>query len=166
MLTTNQKGAIAEAAIAFEAVKLGVGVYRPLMDERYDFIFDMRSRLVRVQCKWASTRGDVVVVPLYSCRRTAQGLRRMCYSPDQVDAFAAYSPETERCYFAEMSEIGNLQMLHLRLRPTKNNQAAGIRWAKDYELAATIGGPGPIAQLGERRAGSAKAAGSSPAGST
>jgi hypothetical protein len=30
MLTTNQKGAIAETAIAHEAVKLGIGVYRPL----------------------------------------------------------------------------------------------------------------------------------------
>ena len=166
MLTTNQKGFIAESAIAFEAAKLGIGVYRPFTDERYDFIFDVRSRLLRVQCKWASTRGDVVVVPLYSSRRTAQGLRRMCYSPEQVDAFAAYSPETERCYFAEMSEIGNLQVLYLRLRPTKNNQAVGIRWAKDYELAATIGRPGPIAQLGERRDGIAEAAGSSPAGST
>jgi hypothetical protein len=139
MLTTNQKGAVAESAIAFEAVKLGIGVYRPLMDERYDFIFDMRSRLLRVQCKWASTRGDVVVVPLYSSRRTADGLRRTCYSPDQIDAFAAYSPETERCYFAEMSEVGSLQVLYLRLRPAKNNQAAGIRWAKDYELGATLG---------------------------
>ena len=138
MLTTNQKGAVAESAIAFEAVKLGIGVYRPLMDERYDFIFDMRSRLVRVQCKWASTRGDVVVVPLYSSRRTAEGLRRTLYSADQIDAFAAYSPETGQCYFAEMSEVGNLQVLYLRLRPAKNNQAAGIRWAKDYEFAARM----------------------------
>jgi hypothetical protein len=138
MLTTNQKGFIAESAIAFEAAKLGIGVYRPLTDERYDFIFDLRSRLVRVQCKWASTRGDVVVVPLYSSRRTANGLRRTCYSPDQIDAFAAYSPETERCYFAEMSEVGKLQALYLRLRPAKNNQAAGVRWAKNYEFGATL----------------------------
>lgn len=138
MLTTNQKGFIAESAIAFEAAKLGIGVYRPLTDERYDFIFDLRSRLIRVQCKWASTRGDVVVVPLYSSRRTANGLRRTCYSADQIDAFAAYSPETERCYFAEMCEVGTLQALYLRLRPAKNNQAAGVRWAKNYEFGATL----------------------------
>lgn len=138
MLTTNQKGAVAEAAVAFEAAKLGIGVYRPLSDERYDLIFDVGSRLVRVQCKWASTRGDVIVVPLYSSRRTAQGLRRMCYTADQVDAFAAYSPETERCYFAEFQEVGGLQALNLRLRPSKNNQSAGVRWARDYELGATL----------------------------
>lgn len=138
MLTTNQKGAVAEAAVAFEAVKLGIGVYRPLSDERYDLIFDLGDRLVRVQCKWASTRGDVIVVPLYSSRRTAEGLRRMCYTADQVDAFAAYSPETERCYFAEFEEVGGRQALNLRLRPSKNNQSAGVRWARDYELGATL----------------------------
>jgi hypothetical protein len=138
MLTTNQKGAIAETAIAHQAVKLGIGVYMPYSDERYDLIFDIRSRLLRVQCKWASTRGDVMIVPLYSSRRTADGLRRTCYSPEQVDAFAAYSPETEHCYFVEINDVGALQALHLRLRPARNNQAVGIRWAKDYEFAATL----------------------------
>jgi hypothetical protein len=63
----------------------------------------------------------------------------MCYSPDQVDAFAAYSPETERCYFVEIGDIGDLQVLYLRLRPAKDTQAAGIRWAKNFELGATLG---------------------------
>jgi hypothetical protein len=32
VLTTNQKGAIAETAIAAAAVRLGIGVWRPLVD--------------------------------------------------------------------------------------------------------------------------------------
>jgi len=44
VLTTNQKGAIAEAAVAKEAIKLGIGVYAPYGDERCDFIFDLRPR--------------------------------------------------------------------------------------------------------------------------
>ena len=52
-LTTDQKGAIAELAIAHAAAVLGVGVFKPLTDgERYDLIFDLRPRLLRVQCKW------------------------------------------------------------------------------------------------------------------
>ena len=39
-LTTNQKGAIAEASIAREAIKLGIEVYRPVMEGgRFDLIF-------------------------------------------------------------------------------------------------------------------------------
>ena len=63
MLTTDQKGAVAESAVIHAAIKLGIGVFKPLTDgERYDLIFDLRPRLVRVQCKWAVRQGDVIVV--------------------------------------------------------------------------------------------------------
>src|SRR5882762_2932808 len=58
MLTTNQRGAVAETAIIHEAVKLGIGVYQPVADERTDLIFDLHPRLVRVQCKTAACYGD------------------------------------------------------------------------------------------------------------
>jgi len=93
---------------------------------------------VRVQCKWASCRGDVIVVPLYSTRRAADGLRRTYYSANDVDAFAAYAPGTGCCYYAEFAEIGAQQALNLRLGPTRNNQAIGVRWAKEYEFAARL----------------------------
>jgi hypothetical protein len=51
------------------------------------------------------------------------------------------------------------------LSPTRNNQSAGINWAKDFEFAATLGVLGAVAQLGERRDGIAEATGSSPVGS-
>ena len=62
VLTTSQKGAIAEAAVAKAAIELGIGVYRPYGDERADFIFDLRPQLVRVQCKWAGVRGGASAV--------------------------------------------------------------------------------------------------------
>ncbi len=63
-LTTDQKGAIAESAIVHAAIKLGIGVLKPLTDgHRYDLAFDLESgRLVRVQCKWAPLHGNVIVV--------------------------------------------------------------------------------------------------------
>ena len=45
VLTTNQKGVAAEQAIVFEAaIELGVGVFAPLDDERYDLVLDLRPR--------------------------------------------------------------------------------------------------------------------------
>ncbi|MFL5950587.1 MAG: group I intron-associated PD-(D/E)XK endonuclease [Gaiellaceae bacterium] len=52
MLTTDQKGAVAKLAIAKAAADLGIGVWAPFTVERYDLIFDLRPRLIRVQCKW------------------------------------------------------------------------------------------------------------------
>ena len=137
MLTTNQKGSVAEMAIAHEAVKLGIGVYLPIGDERCDLIFDLRPRLLRVQCKWASRYDDVIVVPLYSARRAREGLRRSFYSRDEIDAFAAYCPDTESCYFFSLDDVGQNEK-RLRLGPTRNNQAKGVRWAKDYDFAGRL----------------------------
>jgi hypothetical protein len=45
MLTTNQKGLVAETAVIHECAKLGVPVARPLDDQRYDLIFDLGAKL-------------------------------------------------------------------------------------------------------------------------
>ena|SRR5262245_45693985 len=168
MLTTDEKGSIAELAIASAAANLRIGVFKALTDgERYDLIFDLRPTLVRVQCKWATRHGDVVGVRAYSCRRTAEGLVRRGYSADEIDAIAAYCLELDACYFIPFEAIGNQRVVQLRLRPTRNNQRRRIRWAEDFEFAATLRRQfGAVAQLGERPAGSREATGSSPVGST
>jgi PD-(D/E)XK endonuclease len=167
VLTTDQKGAIAEAAIALGAIELGIGVSRPLGDERYDLIFDLRARFLRVQCKWASRDGEIVRVRSYSCRRTRDGLIRRPYSTEEIDAVAAYCAELDRCYLVPGQLFGGRAVIHLRLGPTRNSQRRGINWAEQYEFAATLGRPhGAIAQLGERQRGTLEVAGSSPAGST
>ena len=77
VLTTNQKGSIAEQAIALEATRVGIEVYRPVAEGgRFDLIFAFEdASLARVQCKWAQKWGDVVQIRPYTSRRgvTAPG---------------------------------------------------------------------------------------------
>jgi hypothetical protein len=164
-LTTNQKGAIAEMEIATAAMRLGIPVSRPLNDERYDFVFELSSGLVRVQCKWAVKDDEVVIIRCRRCRRGPEGLIRHAYKPGEIDAIAAYCPDTDACYFLPAMMSVNRAAVQLRLAPTRNNQSRLINWARDYEFGARLSDLGPIAQLGERDAGSVEAAGSSPAGS-
>jgi hypothetical protein len=166
VLTTDQKGAIAEAAIAFAAIERGIGVFKPLSDgERYDLIFDLRPALVRVQCKFAVQRDDVIVVYCYSSRRTATGLRRRAYARDEIDAFAAYCPDLHQCYYLPVGEFPGRFAIQLRLREPRNNQRLRINWARDYEFEAKLPRVGAVAQLGERQRGTLEATGSSPVGS-
>src|SRR5438067_1945668 len=153
MLTSDQKGAVAELAIAKAAANLGIGVWSAHTVERYDLIFDLRPGLVRVQCKWAKRRGDVVVLPCYRNRRNRDGLLRQHYSADDIDAYAAYCSDVDQCYFLPMTEFSNRIAIQLRLEASKNNQRLRINWASDYEFAATLGRRGAIAQLGERLLG-------------
>ena len=140
MLSSDEKGTIAELAIIYEATKLGVGVFKAVNDgSRCDLIFDVGRRLARVQCKWASRYGDVIVVRCYSARRSATGLMKRYYTPNEIDAFAAYCADVDRCYFIPIDELSGETGIQLRLAATRNNQKRGIRWAEAYEFAATLG---------------------------
>ena len=134
-MTTDQKGAIAEAAIGHAAIKLGIDVYRSIVEGgRYDLILDIGTRLLRVQCKWARRRDGVVAVRCYSCRRTANGLLHRKYTAQEIDAIAAYCPDTNGCYLLPVELVGGRREVSLRLAPTRNGQKHGIRWADDYEF--------------------------------
>jgi hypothetical protein len=126
-LTTNQKGAIAEAAITKLALEHGVDVYRPVVEGgRYDLIFAAGRQLLRVQCKWARIYRDVVVVRCFTSRRARSGLVHRAYTADEVDAIAAYCPELERCYLIPFEAVGASAALHLRrLGATQQSASRG-----------------------------------------
>jgi hypothetical protein len=166
-LSTDQKGAIAESAIVHAAIKLGIGVFKPVTDgHRYDLVFDLFRRLVRVQCKWAPLYRNVVIVRVYSSRRTATGLSRRRYTAGEIDAIAVYCPELDRCFFIPAQRVDGHQQLSLRVEPSRNNQAVGVNWADDFAFERlAFGFRGAVAQLGERCDGIAEATGSNPVGS-
>ena len=166
-MTTDQKGAVAETAIVHAATKLGIEVFRPLIAaSRCDLVFGIGRDLLRVQCKWAAVSRGGIPVRCYSSRRCADGFRHRRYTTDEVDAIAVYCPDVDRCYFLPLGEFDGPTHIRLRLEPTLNNQSAGIRWAGDFEFAATLGAPGAIAQLGERLLCKQEVTGSIPVGST
>jgi hypothetical protein len=137
-VTPDEKGTIAEAAITAAAVKR-VPVLRPINDgTRYDLVFVLREGFTRIQCKWARLVGDVIVVRCYSCRRGRDGLLRRTYTADEVDAFAAYCPDLDCCYYLPLEMFPTRKQVQLRVRPTQNNQASGINWAEDFDFAATL----------------------------
>jgi hypothetical protein len=138
-LTPSQKGAAAEAAITAEAILCGLTVLRPLCEgRRYDLVINLDPELMRVQCKLAQRLDGVVSVGLATNRYTPGGYVSTTYRPSEVDAIAAYSPELDRCFLIPISEVAGRSAIHLRLDPTKNNQAQRIRWAADYDFKAML----------------------------
>jgi PD-(D/E)XK nuclease superfamily protein len=160
VLTTNQKGAIAETAILHEATKQGIVVYRPAVEgARADMIFECGARLLRIQCKWARLVGEVVEVRARTCRRGPGGTYvRGTYSADEVDAIAAYCMANDTAYLLPFAMFAQQTALYLRLSEARNNQQRLVHWAEHYRLGA-------IAQLGERDTGSVEVVGSSPTSS-
>jgi prevent-host-death family protein len=160
VLTSNDKGNIAEVAIALEAMKLGVDVLKPIGEHgRYDLAFDLGHRILRVQCKTAKRRGEVLVINLVSSWHSPGGYVRNRYEPGEVDLIGAHDHESGSCYLIPFDFVSGMTALQLRLSPPRNGQRASIHFAADHTL------PGAIAQLGERVHGMHEVAGSSPAGS-
>ncbi len=140
-MTSDEKGSIAEAEIVAAAVRLGVGVLKPLNEGlRYDLMFDLHPRLLRVQCKWAVRRGDVVVVNCRTCRRGRDGYVRGSYTAEEVDAIGVYCADLDTCYLVPIAQVTGRPSILLRLAPTRNNQRIGVNWASDFEFAATLSG--------------------------
>jgi prevent-host-death family protein len=157
----NRKGAVAELKIAAAAVSLAVPLLRPMSEHgRYDLVFEIGDRLLRIQCKWAARKGDVLLIHTGGSYLSPHGYVRSTYSSDEVDAIAAYCGDLDRCYLLPIDLVAGKYVIHLRLAPAKNAQRAAVNWAADYEF------PGAIAQLGERPDGIRKGGGSSPPGST
>ena len=139
----NHKGNVAEAAIVAQAVRLGVNVLRPQFEHgRYDLAFEIGSRILRVQCKWAPRVGEVIVINLTTSRRSSDGSEiRTKYSDEEIDAVAAYCPELDSCYLLPIETVAGMRGINLRVGPVRNGQRASINWAAEYEL------PGAVAQL-------------------
>ena len=139
MLTTRQKGAIAEAEITAAATRLDIAVLRPLSEGlRYDLMLDLHPRLLRVQCKWGSRRGDVIVVRTSTCRHTPAGYVKTTYSTDEIDAVAIYCGDVHRCFLMPIGDVAGLHTVHLRLAPARNNQQLLVKMAGDYDLAKMV----------------------------
>jgi hypothetical protein len=134
-LTSNQKGAIAEEAIALAATELGIVVCRPNTDARYDLILDCGHRLLRVQCKWAQQRGDVVAVVTGGCWFSpGRGYVRTSYAPTEVDAVAAYCQALDRCFLIPVAAVGGRCIYGLRKLETASERRYTTRLSSPLGL--------------------------------
>ncbi len=97
-------------------------------------MIDLEPELLRVQCKLARRVKGVLLVCLETNRYTAAGYVSTSYSAAEIDAVATYSPELRRCFLLPIGEVAGRRGVHLRLKPTGNNQARGIKWARDYDF--------------------------------
>jgi hypothetical protein len=115
----------------------GYSVYVPFGENtRTDLVVDYGGRLSRVQCKTGRLRNGVV--SFNTCSSYAHHPHPKIAKRDyegEVDEFAIFCPELGAVYMLPLDEIRAKRRGSLRVAPTKNNQAKGVRIATAYEVA-------------------------------
>jgi hypothetical protein len=122
-----------EAIVLAALVRRGYRVLTPFgTNQRYDVAIDVGDRILRAQCKTGRLRRGAV---LFQARSIRSNTRRSYWRgyEDDVDLFFVYCPETDRVYAIRIEDVTS-SVCALRVAPTANGQAKGIRWAGDYEL--------------------------------
>jgi hypothetical protein len=143
-MSSNTKGAVAEQAIVLAATRLGIPVLRPVAEHgRTDLALEIGGDLWRVQVKWGrlSPEADVVSVHLFTSRCTTRGHVRRTYPEHEVDLFAIYCGELDRCFLLPAALLANKTQIRLRLTPTRNGQKSCTNLADDFTF------DGAVAQL-------------------
>jgi hypothetical protein len=137
--TKKAKGDFAELMVACDLLRRGYKLAFPYGEDwDYDLIFERDGSLELVQVKYTRSDGEVVNVRCYSSSLTNGKVRRKKrYTAALIDWLAVYDLTSDRCYYIPASQLGEGRShVSLRLRPAKNGQRAGVRFAEDY-LAPT-----------------------------
>jgi hypothetical protein len=136
MAPLKRKGDIAELRVAADLAARGCHVLIPFGEDcDYDLGAEYNGRFHRVQVKYATSDGQVIIVRCRSHSLTKGRVRQTkVYTSKTVDWIAVYDVTTDRCYYVASWMLGveGLSDMRLRLTPARNNQLLRIRRAEDY----------------------------------
>jgi hypothetical protein len=128
-------GNITELEVLTYITKLGYQVSIPFGDrERYDQIWDINGKLLRVQVKTSHSVDDTIKFSCRSSHRKDGKCVNSKYTSDEIDYFATFWDG--KCYLVPVDETSNEKTLRFAL--PKNGQIKGISFAKDYEVEEVL----------------------------
>ncbi len=134
-LTRKAKGDLAEMRVAADLLERGYKIAFPYGEDwDYDIILSREDKLERVQVKYTRSDGQAIEIKCRTHSLTNGRIRATKrYTAAIVDWVAAYDVTSDRCYYIPARLLGEgRSLLTLRLSPSRNGQAAGIRLAADY----------------------------------
>ena len=128
------KGNITELEVLTYVTKLGYQVSIPFGDrERYDQIWDIHGKLIKIQVKTASLVSESGTAIKFSCRssqRSKGKTKNTRYLKSEIDYFATFW--NNQCYLIPIEETSTEKIL--RFDPPKNGQLKSITFADQYKV--------------------------------
>lgn len=128
-MDTNILGKTTELEVLLYVTKKGISVSIPFGDkDRYDQIWDINGKLIRVQIKtshlYTKNTGKAIE---FKTTGTSNG-KTTCYSEDEIDYFATFWDN--QVYVVPVNETSSKKVLRFESSINSSN----ISWAEDYTL--------------------------------
>ena len=130
-MDTKRIGNITELEVQTYMTKLGVQVSVPYGDRaRYDQIWDVNGKLLRVQIKHANVKNGFFEVKCSSIVQRSGKRVKLRYTADEIDGLATFFDG--KVYYIPVNNASNT-IKTLRFK-TPSNITPTINWADDYEV--------------------------------
>ena len=135
---TKNKGDLGLVQAMADLTAKGWAILVPLTEhEAFDLVAYRDGRFLRVQVKYRAAVNGVVTVPMRTSWADRHGVHNVPIERDLIDVLCAYCQDTDACYYLDPRLLTTTTCL--RIAPTRNNVAKGVRWAKDFlEIPETV----------------------------
>jgi hypothetical protein len=131
---TKVKGDLGVLKVKLALFNMGFLILNPETEHApFDLVAYKDSKFLRIQIKYRSMTNGVIAVPNSTSWCDKNGSHRKIYNLEDLDYFAIYCPETDKCYFIPTKSMEGKTSMIIRINKTKNNQTVGVAMACDYE---------------------------------
>ena len=137
-MDTNTIGKLTELKVLSYVIEKGYSVSIPFGDkDRYDQIWDINGKLLRVQVKTSRWKDDSQRAIIFSCKSSyarSSGVRQHQYSKEDIDFFATFWDN--KVYLIPVEHCSTEKTLWFEKPSNGCNRCS---FAKEYEMEVTLG---------------------------
>lgn len=131
-MDTITKGLLTELQCEKDFTTLGFIVNRPIKPCRYDYVIDLGTKFIKVQCKSSHPINELEEAIQFCCQSThnpKSGIHiHRNYEKEDVDFF--YTSYNNQGYLIPIEQCSKTKVLRFSAKvPLKS-----MNWAKDYEI--------------------------------
>lgn len=134
MRDSSIKGTLTELQCQKDFIERGFIISQPITpDSKYDFIADVKHKLIRIQCKSATLSKDGSCIKFKTKTTNIRAKTSNYYSIEDIDYFYTYYEGKSYLVPVKNAAKGEIS---LRFSALVNNPT--IKWAKNYELGKIL----------------------------
>jgi len=130
---TKEKGDLGVLKAQLDLFEKGFLILNPVTEHApFDLVAYKDREFKRIQVKYKSVdKSGSITVHFRSCWADKNGTHMLQIDKEEIDLYCIYCPETDKCYYLDPKSYQ--RSVTLRVEKPKNNQAANVRLASDYQ---------------------------------